>query len=201
MLARLHAAFEHERRFVADASHELRTPLALLRTELELALRRPRSPQELEAAIRSAAEETERLSAARRGPPDDRARRPGIAAASPPTDRHVGAADRDRRPLPRSRVRVTTRGSRVRRGCDRRRPRRGANRPSASEPRRERASATEPAKSSYSRRVATGQSSCTWPIAGRVSRPHSSSGPSIASAAPTRPAAREAPVSASRSSA
>ncbi len=62
MLTRLHAAFEHERRFVADASHELRTPLALLRTELELALRRPRSPQELEAAIRSAAEETERLS-------------------------------------------------------------------------------------------------------------------------------------------
>jgi signal transduction histidine kinase len=62
MLGRLHAAFEHERRFVADASHELRTPLALLRTELELALRRPRSPQELEAAIRSAAEETERLS-------------------------------------------------------------------------------------------------------------------------------------------
>ena len=39
MLARLEAAFEHERRFVADASHELRTPLALLRTELELALR------------------------------------------------------------------------------------------------------------------------------------------------------------------
>ncbi len=62
MLARLHASFEHERRFVADASHELRTPLALLRTELELALRRPRSQQELEAAIRSAAEETERLS-------------------------------------------------------------------------------------------------------------------------------------------
>ena len=62
MLARLHATFEHERRFVADASHELRTPLALLRTELELALRRPRSPQELEAAIRSAAEETDRLS-------------------------------------------------------------------------------------------------------------------------------------------
>ena len=68
MLARLQAAFEHERRFVADASHELRTPLALLRTELELALRRPRSPQELESAIRSAAEETERLSRARRGP-------------------------------------------------------------------------------------------------------------------------------------
>ncbi len=62
MLDRLEAAFEHERRFVADASHELRTPLALLRTELELALRRPRSAEELELALRSAAEETERLS-------------------------------------------------------------------------------------------------------------------------------------------
>ena len=61
MLARLEAAVEHERRFVADASHELRTPLALLRAELELALRHPRSRTELEAAIRSAAEETERL--------------------------------------------------------------------------------------------------------------------------------------------
>jgi two-component system, OmpR family, sensor kinase len=62
MLGRLEAAFAHERRFVADASHELRTPLALLRTELELALRRPRSASELERAVRSAAEETERLS-------------------------------------------------------------------------------------------------------------------------------------------
>ena len=61
MLGRLEAAFEHERRFVADASHELRTPLALLRTELELALRRPRSHDELEEALRSAAEDTERL--------------------------------------------------------------------------------------------------------------------------------------------
>jgi heavy metal sensor kinase len=62
MLGRLEASLEHERRFVSDASHELRTPLALLRTELELALRRPRSNAELEAALRSAAEETERLS-------------------------------------------------------------------------------------------------------------------------------------------
>jgi len=62
MLARLESAFERERHFVADASHELRTPLALLRTELELALRRPRSALELEQALRSAADETERLS-------------------------------------------------------------------------------------------------------------------------------------------
>jgi signal transduction histidine kinase len=61
MLARLEAAIEHERRFVGDASHELRTPLALMRTEIEVALRRPRSAAELEAALRSAGEETERL--------------------------------------------------------------------------------------------------------------------------------------------
>ena len=61
MLARLEAALEHERRFVADASHELRTPLAMLKTELELALRRPRSAEELRAAVGSAAEETDRL--------------------------------------------------------------------------------------------------------------------------------------------
>jgi len=62
MLARLESSLEHERRFVADASHELRTPLALLRAELEIALRRKRTPAELEATIQSAAEETERLS-------------------------------------------------------------------------------------------------------------------------------------------
>src|SRR5207302_9816846 len=61
MLERLETAFQHERRFVSDASHELRTPLALLRTELDLALRRTRTREELEQALRSAAEETDRL--------------------------------------------------------------------------------------------------------------------------------------------
>lgn len=61
MLARLELALARQRRFVADASHELRTPLAALRTELELALRRERSREELHAAVRSAADETERL--------------------------------------------------------------------------------------------------------------------------------------------
>jgi heavy metal sensor kinase len=61
MLAPIADGFAREQRFVADASHELRTPLALLKTELELALRRARTTDELECAIRSAAEGVERL--------------------------------------------------------------------------------------------------------------------------------------------
>lgn len=62
MIGRLKTTIVRERRFVDDASHELRTPLANLRAELDLALSRPRSTNELELALRSAAEEAERLS-------------------------------------------------------------------------------------------------------------------------------------------
>ncbi len=61
MLDRLERSAERERGFVASASHELRTPLALLRTELELALREGRSPEELREAVASAAAESDRL--------------------------------------------------------------------------------------------------------------------------------------------
>jgi signal transduction histidine kinase len=54
-------AIATERRFVADASHELRTPLTILKSEIEVALIGPRQVGELEAALASAGEETDRL--------------------------------------------------------------------------------------------------------------------------------------------
>jgi two-component system OmpR family sensor kinase len=61
MLARIEHAFEAQRRFTADASHELRSPLSRLRTELEVALRRPREASDYVDALRSGLEEVERL--------------------------------------------------------------------------------------------------------------------------------------------
>ena len=61
MLDRLERSAERERGFVASASHELRTPLALLKAELELALREGRSAEELREAVASAASESDRL--------------------------------------------------------------------------------------------------------------------------------------------
>jgi two-component system, OmpR family, sensor kinase len=61
MLDRLEAALQRERDFVADAGHELRTPLALLRAELELALRHSGTVEELRDAIRASSGEADRL--------------------------------------------------------------------------------------------------------------------------------------------
>lgn len=46
MLARLDAAFDSQRLFVANASHELRTPLSVIRTELEVTLADPEADVE-----------------------------------------------------------------------------------------------------------------------------------------------------------
>ena len=43
MLSRIDDAFERQRRFTGDAAHELRTPLSLMRSQVDLALARPRS--------------------------------------------------------------------------------------------------------------------------------------------------------------
>ena len=61
MLDRLQQSFLRERRFVSDASHELRTPLAVLKAEIELALRDGRTATEMRAALLSAGEEADRL--------------------------------------------------------------------------------------------------------------------------------------------
>jgi len=61
MLGRLDEAFNQIRRFSADASHELQTPLTILRGELEVALRAPRSPQEYRQVLQSALEEIDRI--------------------------------------------------------------------------------------------------------------------------------------------
>jgi len=61
MVGRLKTLLETERRFASHAAHELRSPLAVLRGELELALRRPRQGSEYETFLRDALDDTKRL--------------------------------------------------------------------------------------------------------------------------------------------
>ncbi|HUQ57424.1 HAMP domain-containing sensor histidine kinase [Lentzea sp.] len=65
MLDRLEAAFDSQRRFVANASHELRTPLSVVRTELDVTLSDPDADVEelrrMAGVVRAAGERAEQL--------------------------------------------------------------------------------------------------------------------------------------------
>jgi len=61
MIDRLEQAFSDERAVTTSARDELGTPLALLKVQLDDALRNDVPPEELEAALRAAADETDRL--------------------------------------------------------------------------------------------------------------------------------------------
>jgi heavy metal sensor kinase len=51
LLDRLQDSFQRQRRFTGDASHQLRTPLAVILGQVEVALRRERSPEEYRRAL------------------------------------------------------------------------------------------------------------------------------------------------------
>jgi two-component system, OmpR family, heavy metal sensor histidine kinase CusS len=63
MLERIDKAFASVRSFTGNASHELRTPIALLRTEIEVVLYRPRESDEYKATLMRLHEETIRMTA------------------------------------------------------------------------------------------------------------------------------------------
>jgi signal transduction histidine kinase len=67
VLARLEESVVAMRRFTADASHEIRNPLSVLRTGLEVALRRERAPEEYRTLLRENLQEIERLQATLEG--------------------------------------------------------------------------------------------------------------------------------------
>ena len=107
-LAEVHDAQE---RFLASAAHQLRTPISLLRTEVDLALRKPRDAAQLREALTMVREHAEHLGslAARlldfeslRSAPLDRHPQPMLELVDAVLERHAtGAAKRGVRLLAR----------------------------------------------------------------------------------------------------
>ncbi len=61
MLEKIQQVFISQKQFIQDVSHELRTPLTIMRGELEVALKRQRSPQEYSSILQSSLEETAKI--------------------------------------------------------------------------------------------------------------------------------------------
>jgi len=53
--------YAKQRQFVSDASHELRTPLTIMQGELDITLKKPRTPAQYQSSLKSTREEVIRL--------------------------------------------------------------------------------------------------------------------------------------------
>ena len=61
MLSRIEKSFELQKSFVSNASHELRTPLAAIKSEIQVALEKDRTPEEYKEILKSLNIDNQRL--------------------------------------------------------------------------------------------------------------------------------------------
>lgn len=108
MLAAQERAAERQQQFVDDASHELRTPLSALSAEVELALSRPRTAEQLQDALRLIAADTARLAALA-----DELLTLGSLGSTTPTAEPVPVGDALGRAARRARAQLTDTPARV----------------------------------------------------------------------------------------
>ena len=117
MLDRLQAAFDAQRRFVANASHELRTPLSVLRTEVDVTLADPDADladlRRMGAIVRDATRRADDLIAGLLL----LARTEALSTVDPATVRPVDLADAVAAALATTRAEAGRRGLRVQASC------------------------------------------------------------------------------------